>query len=76
MFREPERTKVFETDCLEDSATNDGVVNMDVQKGSGENNNYGPLSSHLAAATTNANEVKMDVQKGYGDKDTSGTFPT
>ena len=44
MFREPEGTKVVETDRLAAALTNDDEVKMDFQKGSGAKDNSGPLS--------------------------------
>ena len=44
MFREPEGTKVVETDCLAAAPTNADEVKMDVQKGSGAKDTSGPLS--------------------------------
>ena len=44
-FRETEGKKIFETDHLAYAQTNANEVIMDVQKGSGTKDNYGPLSS-------------------------------
>ena len=45
MFREPEETKVVETDRLEASLTNADEVNMDVQNVSGTKDTCGHLFS-------------------------------
>ena len=45
MIREPEGTKVFETDWLAASPTDDDEVNMDVQKYSGAKDTFGTLPS-------------------------------
>ena len=45
MFREPEGTKVLETDFSAAAPTDAYEVNMDVQKGSGAKDTSGPLSS-------------------------------
>ena len=44
MFRESERTKVFETDRLAAAPTNADELSMDVQKGSGIKYTYGNFS--------------------------------
>ena len=45
MFREPEGTKVFETDHLAVAPTNDDEVKMDVQNVSGAKDTSMPLAS-------------------------------
>ena len=41
VFREPERTKLFETDSLAAAPTHADEVKMDVQKGYGTKGTYG-----------------------------------
>ena len=45
MFRKPEGTRLFDTDCLADAPTDADKVNMDVQKDYGTKNTSGTLSS-------------------------------
>ena len=45
MFREPEETKLFDTDCLAAAPTDDDEVKMVVPKVYGAKDTSGPLSS-------------------------------
>ena len=56
MFREPEKTKLVETDILATAPTDDDEVSMDVQKCYGAKDTSGPLSSAnppISVAATN-----------------------
>ena len=56
MFREPEETKLFETDSSEVAPTDADEVNMDAQKYYGTKDTSGHLSSanpHISVAAPN-----------------------
>ena len=66
MFREPEETQVFETDCLEDTPTNSDEVNMDVQKGHGAKDNSEPLYSvNTPISVSEPNPLSSNIDSRY-----------
>ena len=66
MFREPEGTKLFETDLLAAAPTNSDEVKMDVKNGYSAKDNSGPLfsvNSPISVAAPKTLSSNMD--SGY-----------
>ena len=66
MFREPEGTKVVETDCLSAHPNNSDEAKMAVKKDSGAKDNFGPfLSANPLISLSEPKPLLSNMDSGY-----------